>query len=151
VSDVYCAVCGEPWDYMGVLDGDMTKEEARKFLKGKGCPACDFGKKCPSCYGKGMELCPTCRGFGNIPTHQAGYRCPSCPPCPSWSQAVTWCTGPKYETCPVCGGTGHTGLPCPSCKGTGKPGGGDKLAAAVSECEASDEDPIEILIRRGLF
>jgi hypothetical protein len=26
-------------------EGDMTPEEARRFLKGEGCPCCDFGKK----------------------------------------------------------------------------------------------------------
>ena len=43
--DVYCKKCGEPWDYYGVLHGDMTPEEARRFLRGEGCPCCDFGKK----------------------------------------------------------------------------------------------------------
>jgi len=45
-GDYYCSVCGEPWDTYGVrtaLKGevsDMTKEEAEKFMKGKGCPCC---------------------------------------------------------------------------------------------------------------
>ena len=126
MADVYCAVCGEPWDYYGVCHGDMTEEEAGKFLKGKGCPACGFGEECPHCYGKGMELCPICHGLGNISTKIC-----------------------STKICPMCEGDGHTDLPCPFCKGTGKPGGGNKLTAAVSECEASDDDPVKILMRRG--
>jgi len=45
VGDIYCRICGEPWDAYGVFHGDMTKEEAKLFLEGKGCPSCNFGKK----------------------------------------------------------------------------------------------------------
>jgi len=38
--DIKCAVCGEPWDAYGVKNGDMTEEEAKLFLAGKGCPCC---------------------------------------------------------------------------------------------------------------
>ena len=45
--DFSCSVCGEPWDAYGVRlslngspAGDMTKEEAEKFIQGKGCPSC---------------------------------------------------------------------------------------------------------------
>ncbi|MHA1882580.1 MAG: hypothetical protein ACTSUO_06005 [Candidatus Thorarchaeota archaeon] len=38
--DVYCKVCGEPWDAYGVFHGDMTVEERKMFLDGKGCPCC---------------------------------------------------------------------------------------------------------------
>jgi hypothetical protein len=44
MGDVYYAVCGEPWDYYGVYQGDMTLQERRQFLAGKGCPCCK-GKK----------------------------------------------------------------------------------------------------------
>ena len=44
MSDIYCALCGEPWDAYGVTHGDMEKWEASKFRKGEGCPSCDFGK-----------------------------------------------------------------------------------------------------------
>jgi len=47
MGDVYCAKCGEPWDAYGVLHGDMTKEEAKRFLNGEGCPCCDFGREVP--------------------------------------------------------------------------------------------------------
>ena len=45
-GDYFCSVCGEPWDAYGVriaLKGevsDMTKKEAERFMKGKGCPSC---------------------------------------------------------------------------------------------------------------
>lgn len=38
--DVYCKRCGEPWDLMGIRDGDMTEEERKMFLRGEGCPCC---------------------------------------------------------------------------------------------------------------
>ena len=48
MGDIICKVCGEPWDYWGVMlairgredEADMTKEEAEMLLSGKGCPAC---------------------------------------------------------------------------------------------------------------
>ena len=43
MSDILCAVCGEPWDAYGVYHGDMTPDEAERFLAGEGCPACEFG------------------------------------------------------------------------------------------------------------
>ena len=41
--DIYCYVCGEPWD-MGSLNEDMSPKEKADFLKGEGCPCCK-GKK----------------------------------------------------------------------------------------------------------
>jgi len=46
MADIYCKVCGEPWDVSGVLaaiygrEADMSKAEAEKLLKGEGCPCC---------------------------------------------------------------------------------------------------------------
>lgn len=40
MGDIYCAVCGEPWESYGVNHGDMTPEERIIFLDGKGCPCC---------------------------------------------------------------------------------------------------------------
>ena len=77
MSDILCAVCGEPWDAYGVQHGDMTPDEAARFLAGAGCPACVFAA-----------------------------------------------------------------IPSP---------GGDPLAAAESELEWSDDDPMRILDRRGLL
>jgi len=40
MEDIYCRVCGEPWDAYGVFHGDMTEEERDRFLRGEGCPVC---------------------------------------------------------------------------------------------------------------
>jgi len=51
MGDVYCRVCGEPWDVAEVLAalkgrGDaLTKEEAERLLEGKGCPCCKSREK----------------------------------------------------------------------------------------------------------
>lgn len=39
--DVRCVVCGEPWDFMGIDNGDMLKWEAKQFHAGAGCPSCE--------------------------------------------------------------------------------------------------------------
>ncbi|RLI74001.1 hypothetical protein DRP04_15200 [Archaeoglobales archaeon] len=44
--DVYCKVCGEPWDTYSLRE-DFTEEERKMFLRGKGCPAC---KGIPTMY-----------------------------------------------------------------------------------------------------
>lgn len=41
MSDVHCAVCGEPWDSYGITHGDMLWWEARLFRQGAGCPCCE--------------------------------------------------------------------------------------------------------------
>jgi hypothetical protein len=52
-GDYYCPKCGEPWDAYGVklaLKGevsDMTREDALRFMRGEGCPVCEYGKKIP--------------------------------------------------------------------------------------------------------
>ena len=38
--DIYCAVCGEPWDLWGANHGDMAAWEYDLFRKGAGCPCC---------------------------------------------------------------------------------------------------------------
>lgn len=47
-----CSICGEPQSQYGVKeslringDGAMITSDARKFMEGRGCPSCDFGKK----------------------------------------------------------------------------------------------------------
>lgn len=63
MSDITCSKCGEPWDGRDVQDaarssehvGDLTHDEARRFLTGDGCPSCSFGEACPSCNGTGKE------------------------------------------------------------------------------------------------
>ncbi len=130
MSDILCAICGEPWDAYGVRNGDMTPAEARKFLAGRGCPSCEFGTMCPHCRGSGLEPCP------NHCFADHGQR-----------SYYDW--GPK-RPCTACK-DGYTAEPCTQCHGTGKPGGGSTLDAAQSELDWSDEDPILILRRRGLL
>lgn len=65
MSDVICAVCGEPWDYYGLKHGDVTPIEGRRILAGEGCPCCHFGQSCPTCRGTGRlqssgGTCTTC-------------------------------------------------------------------------------------------
>lgn len=71
MSDVFCAKCGEPWDYYGLKHGDVEKDEADKILKGLGCPACGFGSRCTHCEGTGKEQmspskCNDCRGHMKV-------------------------------------------------------------------------------------
>lgn len=44
-GDLICNRCGEPWDSYGVRHGDMIEEEAKKFLRGGGCPSCEIRKE----------------------------------------------------------------------------------------------------------
>ena len=53
--DIHCAKCGEPWDSYGVHHGDLTPAESRRFLRGEGCPSCNFGTTCTQCGGSGKE------------------------------------------------------------------------------------------------
>lgn len=41
MSDIRCAVCGEPWDQWGANHGDMKWWEYDLFKAGAGCPACE--------------------------------------------------------------------------------------------------------------
>jgi len=43
-GDLYCSICGEPWDKYGISHGDMTGREKRTFLAGNGCPSCKKNK-----------------------------------------------------------------------------------------------------------
>jgi nicotinic acid phosphoribosyltransferase len=51
MGDIRCKKCGEPWDAYGVRmallrdEGDMSQDEARRFMNGDGCPCCKFGKR----------------------------------------------------------------------------------------------------------
>lgn len=61
MGDIDCAKCGEPWEAYGVRQaelhdlGDMSREQARRFSNGEGCPTCDFGRRCPGCTGTGRD------------------------------------------------------------------------------------------------
>lgn len=46
MGDVICRKCGEPWDWYGIYHHeDMDVVDANRFIKGQGCPSCNFGKK----------------------------------------------------------------------------------------------------------
>jgi NAD-dependent SIR2 family protein deacetylase len=51
MMDVYCRICGEPWDVLSVKE-DFTEEQRKMFFKGKGCPAC---KGIPTMYCENCE------------------------------------------------------------------------------------------------
>jgi hypothetical protein len=180
MSDIRCAKCGEPWDAYGVREAtDMEPTEAKRFLRGEGCPSCAWGECCPLCSGTGKDgeasRCRTCspmrpgvmrvwspdrsaRGF------EAGLWYSG------WSPNVR-CEGPNpaglrasgaflsaegrvrdaTATCPDCD---PSTLPaCVQCGGSGKLTVPELLdiEAAQDECEASDEDPMLILQRRRLI
>ncbi len=175
--DVYCAKCGEPWDYYGLMHGgDMEADEAHRFRRGEGCPCCRFGTTCTTCAGGGCyeerSRCRLCFGKGimlgwspqrSVGRYQAGHWYVGYEPN---VHAVTqvevvrpergfesrdgyvrqaWLRCPdedEHPVCPDCGGDGHF-------RTTRDP---EDLAleAAVSDTEASDEDPGLILQRRGL-
>ena len=74
MSDVFCRVCGEPWDAYGLRpgpDADMTPDEISQFYHGKGCPACGFGTRCTQCHGTGMERALS---YGTRCSHCLGQR-----------------------------------------------------------------------------
>lgn len=190
MGDIYCARCGEPWDAYGVRNGDMEKREAKRFLKGEGCPSCNFGENCSSCDGTGIDYvdyskCTTCRDKGYVlawsPQSSVGpYRAGQLytgylPNVRKIEESVHdnpvklgVRTFPekfdRHQTrdgwvedwwvqCPEgCATKEHS--PCTSCDGAGTltpPDEDLELKAAKSEINASDEDAVDILVRRGLI
>lgn len=178
MADVYCSKCGEPWDYYGVRNGDMSKPESVRFLQGEGCPSCGFGEWCPSCNGTGIDevLGCECRN-GNVlgwsPGRSSGaykkghwhngYR-------PNVKELIdprkirdiegyVCADGPVLQAwfwCPKCGGDRadeSKKIACFSCHGTGKLTVKENadLEACKSEMDASDECPIEIMNRRNIY
>jgi len=138
MSDRTCRRCGERWDAYGIQHGDMTADEAAKFNKGLGCPACEFGTKCTNCYGTGFEpvftdwanMCKKCLGkhymiyaWGQRSNrwHHAGRYV--APPEPALKMKRLDRFPNDYEDwiedwkvrCPDCSGD-----PCHECNGTGK-------------------------------
>lgn len=176
MSDIYCAKCGEPWDAYGIKHGDMEEEDAEKFMSGAGCPACHFGTVCVSCSGSGrIATCINCaykkpvsgcnckilvwsprstvRGY-EAGVWYYGYRpevvvVPSPDFLPTDRVKYLHCADGSYRQrmalCPV---APHE--PCPACDGSGKLVVRDPdetyIKAVASAVDATDEDPIEVIL-----
>jgi hypothetical protein len=177
MGDILCAKCAEPWDAYGVRHGDMSRQEADKFSRGKGCPICNFGTECASCGGTGKErsygrdTCQTCMGSTKVLARRLLRE-----------SSGRWSFGyiPNVKVVPISAEDGlmrelrpakesRDGLfveawfrcwscdppPCEYCNGDGKLHQSDPdetmLTAARSAVEESDEEPIGILARRGLL
>ena len=160
-------------------EGDVTAEESKRFHKGEGCPSCGFGERCPSCNGTGAvsdPLCPIKCSNAKIlawsPANSAGLYVagewyygysPNVRKIPDGAKKLRNIAGhmsgdgfvhEAWYSCPHCLKDGKPKYACDECHGDGKlHRGGDDLAlkAAESACEASDEDPIKILIERKLL
>lgn len=181
--DVRCAKCGEPQDSYSLQPGiysdpeghgDLTREEAERFLRGEGCPHCGYGTRCPGCNGTGRYTefgCGWCHGKASVlawnpsrdsrgyraDTWYVGYR-PNVRELPKdakvlrseqgFDSADGW-VNQRYFYCP----DADRHPPCEHCKGTGKLKADEDLAlkAAMDDCDSSDEDPFMILHRRGLI
>jgi hypothetical protein len=179
MSDILCARCAEPWDAYGVSNGDMEPADAIRFRRGLGCPACGFGPapKCPECSGAGREENHTCPercfhaklwvwspqnnagGFTagswytgsrpnvhKLPESLMGQRRnePKTEFCRDGAVVRFWIPCPaEHDSCRWCGGSGFEKL-------SGELADERAFEAAKSEVEASDEEPIGILINRGL-
>lgn len=171
MSDVFCQKCGEPWDSFGIIhargEGDLTPSEAVRFMKGKGCPCCHWGKHCLMCNGSGREILETsdceCRGSrtlimrrlsGGQGTWQHGtypkIRLFDGEPAIIHKYPDGSCRDGRFEEalilCPFCGASAP---PCPACKGTGKlqPLTLHEYGKAISSLiEASDEDVITLYL-----
>ena len=179
MSDIYCAKCGEPWDAYGVRHGDMEPLEARKFLASKGCPCCGFGTKCVSCHGTGKDTdryalpgpeCPTCRSQRKVLARRllndrtgTDYRydyIPNVKRVPEDAERLpdklpvresrdglfeeVWfrCWSCNAPPCPDCGGDGKLHVSKSDAEDL-------EFRALESDADASDEDPILIMNRRG--
>lgn len=177
--DIKCAKCGEPWDAYGVRNGDMEPAEAKRFNKGEGCPACRFGECCPICSGSGKDSDSIkCCSHGtvsawsprtNVAHFRAGefytgftpnvkhVRDPEDIRSVGAHQSRDGWADDYMIRCPTCDGKGEHLFPCGRCDGTGKlnltedEATDAAIEAARTALDASDEEPIGILIERGLL
>lgn len=175
MSDIYCARCGEPWE-ADYVRHEMHALDRQRFLKGEGCEVCDFGRSCTHCSGTGRAkfdrhapsqslYCEACLGSRFLTIRQLART----------GQPEKWAYGYRPNVrvilnpeiifryrgentqeglarsakahCPACREQAPS---CSSCSGTGKlnPVPDGEIRAAISEIEASDEEPVGILARR---
>jgi len=192
MSDIKCAMCGEPWDAYGVRShGDMNYEEADRFLRGEGCPCCRIGSICSFCDGLGIQvehvirgssLCDICHGKSIVwawsPCNDTkGYKADALytgyyPNVRRIDEAIdievtigvrkfpermdqyVSADGPIQNWIVACpNGCKANENSCSCCNGTGKLTSNPdlELEACESELDASDEEPIGIIKRRGLL
>lgn len=177
MSDILCRICGEPWDNFGITtndEGDMTREEVKKFRAGKGCPSCDFGSRCTHCSGTGLEpaesillaACETCWGQRQVFARQLwvidgwgplqyGYE-PLVKTAPEGVRVISYgsrqpCLEGEYRSVRVaCWDCKDEQQPCSVCKGDAKFHKRELTAQEYSErlnslLDNSDEEPIGLI------
>ena len=84
--DLYCKVCGEPWDMLSIKE-DFTEEEKEQFFKGKGCPACKgiptmYCEHCDRAF-KGWMQKDLIEEFGTKDVIELIWKHKTCPYCSS--------------------------------------------------------------------
>ena len=179
MSDILCAKCEEPWDSWGVSHGDMEPHEAARFHRGDGCPACGFATRCVQCSGSGFDQetgsrhCFWCQGRvlvyarrlltgQTVNPWMVGFLPDWRPIPPEWIAVATKGRnvglsgskqGPVVTHAFVCPDCAPQAEPCRWCNGDGRlrVAEGSDLRAAISACDASDEEPLGILAERGIF
>ena len=183
MGDLICPKCGDMWDSYGITyakgEGDMSLEEVKNFLEGRGCPSCGFGTICPKCQGGRIEKngCTTCFGSGAV----FAKRCPNASDVRFHQWFFGYTNSPKYplrfldeveilhkeKPEESCDGIVHVAkVKCPDCHGEGEPcsecGGDGKFhaenqpdnfdQAVGSLLDNIDAEPIGVLTRfmRGI-
>ncbi len=161
MSDITCALCGEPWDAWSVAN-EWTPDQARKLKTGKGCPRCGFGAYCPDCNGSGrwQTGCSDCFGHGYVYAWRhasfdggrwqfgRGKQIKRCEPLTKIRDEPGEMSREGYvevvlALCPACG---HAAHPCPRCDGSGEFRPAPDAEYLAGEClasvlEASDQEP----------
>lgn len=115
--DITCRRCGEPYDS---TEFDGCASEKSRFLRGVGCPSCEWGTRCPNCRGRGKRGdagCVRCHGTGEVLTRVTGR--------PTWTECECM----------------ETAAPCARCNGTGKLPDEEHDAAFMASAMESTDDP----------
>jgi len=82
--DIYCKVCGEPWDVMDIRE-EFTEEEKKRFFSGQGCPACKgirtlYCERCDRFF-KGWMIEDLTKEFGTDEVIKLIWKEKTCPYC----------------------------------------------------------------------